>query len=49
MKKFIQKYELQLFAIIGAIAGFIILLALIAGYEESQKFFSALDNLNAKF
>jgi hypothetical protein len=49
MKNIIIKYDLQLFAIIGAITGILLLLALISGYEECQKFFSALDNLNAKF
>jgi hypothetical protein len=49
MKNIIDKYDLQFFAIIGAMTGILLLLALISGYEECQNFFSALDNLNAKF
>jgi hypothetical protein len=49
MKNIIDKYDLQFFAIIGAMTGILLLLALISGYEECQSFFSALDNLNAKF
>tara|TARA_R110001592_G_scaffold327372_1_gene608512 strand:- start:2013 stop:2162 length:150 start_codon:yes stop_codon:yes gene_type:complete len=49
MKNFFHKYDLQLLAIIGAMTGILLLLALITSYEEGQRFFSALDNLSAGF
>tara|TARA_R110001592_G_scaffold327372_1_gene608522 strand:+ start:6321 stop:6470 length:150 start_codon:yes stop_codon:yes gene_type:complete len=49
MKDFINKYDIQLIALIGALSGFLLLLALIAGLKEAQTLFSALDNLSTGF
>jgi|GEM_PF-6720892 len=49
MKDFFNKYDIQLIALIGAISGFLLLVALIVGYQEAQSLFSALDNLSAGF
>ena len=46
MKDFLNKYDLQLIALIGAISGFLLIVALIVGYQEAQSLFSALDDLS---